>query len=225
MDSTTAAYKRLKIAIVILCVAIMVVIVGVIGVFAAPSQSINSSFNIEYSVGGNIAAKVKTQHTVGATTIVATKDASGNVITDKDGYVVFNASDTSASKVVAIGDIPIDPKNTEVEMMFTFENISDSNDFYILFQENISNVKNVKITVSSIKTPSADTSSWADASAWTEEAEIENVTTTNWYNVTTLGAGLKTAYKVKIKVDNVNWSASCTGGFSLLLSEEDPVVA
>ena len=55
-----AKYKRMKIALISMAVAMVIFIGGAIGVFAAISQSMSTKFTVKYSVGQNVGVSIGT---------------------------------------------------------------------------------------------------------------------------------------------------------------------
>ena len=85
--------NRYKAAIISLICALVFVGSAVIGIFAATQQNVSTNFSVVYSVGENVAVKVRTESYVPNYTptgnetnpTTATKDASGKTITNAEG--------------------------------------------------------------------------------------------------------------------------------------------
>ncbi|MBO5395191.1 MAG: hypothetical protein J6A28_04780, partial [Clostridia bacterium] len=90
MEKAKSQNKKLIYAVVGLAFALFAVLGALIGVFAATSQSITTGFNINYTVGDNVAAAIRTEAYVpnsgnAASTIITDKD--GNEVDNENGYV------------------------------------------------------------------------------------------------------------------------------------------
>lgn len=114
MEQTKAmsSNKKLTIAIVAMAVALLAVVGGLIGVWAATQQTVQTSFNVQYSIGENIAATVTASY--------ATVD---NKQTDTKSET-FDATTAEQTFSLALGDITLDPTNTSVTFTYTFKNNS-----------------------------------------------------------------------------------------------------
>ncbi|MBQ8444164.1 MAG: BspA family leucine-rich repeat surface protein, partial [Clostridia bacterium] len=211
--------KKYTIAIALLCVAILVSAGALIGVLAAINQTVKSTFNVEYSVGQNIAVGVRTEYYVpnmdadgdgaedGAITV--TTDSSGNQVeTDANGYIVYNAPDDAGDKEVYIGDFTLNPQMQQVVFYFTVKSLMNKGYVRVLFTPNYTTKTNVKVDTYYYNTTSFDESKSASTiadSAWSN-VHYKNVDPNGYKMI-----------KVVVSVDDENKKASCHGDFDIAL--------
>ncbi|MBO5394355.1 MAG: hypothetical protein J6A28_00425, partial [Clostridia bacterium] len=101
MEKTKRSNLKLKVTALVLSFLILAAVGALVGVFAATTQRVKSEFNVNYTLGSNIAAKVRTEKYVpnldsdddgvedGAINII--HDSNGNELDrDVNDYVVFN---------------------------------------------------------------------------------------------------------------------------------------
>ena len=128
--------KKFKTTVLSLCLGFLMVVGAVIGVWAASTQNYKAGFNVSYSVGDNVAAKVRTEYYVpnqdsdsdgkedGA--VAVTTNEEGETVTDEKGYVTFNAGDGNEDgSEVYIGNFKLSPQTPKAVFYFTIHNILD----------------------------------------------------------------------------------------------------
>ncbi|MBE7074030.1 MAG: hypothetical protein E7379_02960 [Clostridiales bacterium] len=129
--------KKLSIAVMSLAVAVCFVVGGLIGAWAAIQQSVGSSFDVQYTVGSDIAATVSAKYQVlngqetqmGAITFAATEEQGA----------------TSYDKITA-GKIDLSVTNKSITFTYTFLNIGE-NEYEAVLADNCS-YSNVTVTPS-----------------------------------------------------------------------------
>ena len=216
MSKTLTAKKsnKMKISIIALICALVFVASTVIGVFAATQQNVKSNFSITYEIGENVAVKVRTESYVpdldSNNLFIATTDRNNRQITDNDGYVVFNATESSSEKEVIIPDVDLTPQTPRVEFLYTITNLNESGYVQYDLLENLDtvNTKNV-ITTAYYQT--------SDGLINTNSATTYPSTGWEKSNLLNLPAGQTTAVKYEIKVDDINKTASAAGTFGFKL--------
>jgi len=104
-------------AIIFLCVAMVVSVGALVGVYAASTQNYKTGFNINYSVGDNIAAKVTGYYQY---------EGSEKVLM---GDVQFNANDSTSGSMTA-PDLQISPEVNKVRFIYSIENLAQSQFYF-----------------------------------------------------------------------------------------------
>ena len=214
--------NKLKIAIIAMIATILIAVGAMIGVFAATNQTVTSTFNVTYSVGNNVAARVRTEKYVpnldsdgdgtadGVTTI--TKDKDNNEVDGlENGYVVFNAVDPETSTEVYIGDVTLNPLASKAYFYFTVQSMLGEGFVRVLCNPiyTIKNNMTVKISYCNID-DGEDFESTTSASEIAEENWIQAF----YNNIPSNGYKM---IRVELSVSNINRAASCGGDINLTL--------
>ena len=213
MEKAKSQNKKLIYAVVGLAFALFAVLGALIGVFAATSQSITTGFNINYTVGDNVAAAIRTEAYVpnsgnAASTIVTDKE--GNEVDNENGYVVFNAPDESVPASVYIGDFSLTPTTPQLEFYFTIENLLEEGYVQAVVGKNCTTQNNMTVKTYYYNTDSftsTDSATTIDSSLWKTNAHVPNAV-----------AGGYKMVKVVLSVDDVNKAAACAGDLKLTLN-------
>ncbi|MBE7074121.1 MAG: BspA family leucine-rich repeat surface protein [Clostridiales bacterium] len=172
--SNQVSSKKFKTTVISMCLGFLMVVGAVIGVWAATTQNYKAGFNVSYSVGDNVAAKVRTEYYVpnqdsdgdgkedGAIT-VTTNEAGNDVEHDGNGYITFNSSDESTEKEVYIGNIKLTPQTPKVYFYFTIHNLieTDGNFIQVIVNGNYETRNNVTVKTTYLNTESFALSSSA----------------------------------------------------------------
>ncbi|MBE7073520.1 MAG: hypothetical protein E7379_00240 [Clostridiales bacterium] len=198
--------KKFVLTIASLCIAFLAICGTIIGVWAATSQSIKSSFNVQYDVGENVAAKIRTEFTDKGVTEIAHNDDKGNKVTDENGFVVINAPDENG-KSVEIGDFSLTPANQEVVFYFTIENILGEGFLNISVIVTLETQNNVDYEIYYSNEEVVASESATAVESWSETVWPDN-----------LASGQTRVIKVVIGVVNENTAASCAGSVDLELN-------
>ncbi|MBO5394325.1 MAG: BspA family leucine-rich repeat surface protein [Clostridia bacterium] len=216
MEKAKSQNKKLIYAVVGLAFALFAVLGALIGVFAATSQSITTGFNINYTVGDNVAAAIRTEAYVpnsgnAASTIITDKD--GNEVDNENGYVVFNAPDESVPASVYIGDFSLTPTTPQLEFYFTIENKLETGYVQAVVGKNCTTQNNMTVKTYYYNTDSFTSTNSAttiDESLWKTNAHVPNAV-----------AGGYKMVKVVLSVDDVNKAAACAGDIKITLNYSD----
>ena len=117
-DKQKSLKRKFSIAMLAMASVMCVALGGIIGVIAASMQSVDSSFNIEYSVGQNIAGIVSARYQVGKQTNVDTAEEHSM------GQIEFDAVDVAGQNYYNLngGDITLTPSGTYVKFTYAFKN-------------------------------------------------------------------------------------------------------
>ncbi|MBQ8909301.1 MAG: hypothetical protein IJY90_03350 [Clostridia bacterium] len=220
MANSQSSQKKYKITIAALCGAFLMLVIALVGVWAATSQSISAGFDISYSTTTNVAASVRTEYYVpgqdsdgdgtedGAITIFT--DSKGNKVTSDDGYVVFNATDAKATRSVHIGDVTLTPETPKVEFYFTIKNLLQTNYVQVNPKPNITTQENVNIDFYFYNTANFTTQTSASTIS---ASDFTNSSSDN------IAAGAFKIIKIVISVADINSYASCSGDFAFNLEK------
>ena len=120
--------NKMKIAIIVLSIALIVAIGGIFGVYAATQQNIKSSFAVRYSIGDNVAVAL------GAKTVLhGTNDdplwfttPTEYIMENENGlYVIPAAANDTYFEGLEIGDLSLPSINQWRWICFYIENLSD----------------------------------------------------------------------------------------------------
>lgn len=142
--------NKLKIAIIIFVVALLIVLGGTIGIYAAIQQTIQTSFSIGYTVGQNVAVAVN------AKVVKTLTDDDGNILPDNENSTWFEgkfgnnqtpakqannlyvlpAAVTDDSKLTLTG-APVTFVDTYVYLCFYFENLNNEYSLNINYSNTI----------------------------------------------------------------------------------------
>ena len=210
--------NRYKAAIISLICALVFVGSAVIGIFAATQQNVSTNFSVVYSVGENVAVKVRTESYIpdlaSNNLVVATKDASGKTITDTNGYVVFNAPDAYSEKEVVIPDVNLTPQYPTVEFLYTITNLNEQGYVQYDLIENLTTNTNIKTKAYYHAGDALDNTK--SASTYVSTGWVES-------NLLNLPAGKTTAVKYVLSADDVNQYAEAEGtfGFNLIYTANE----
>ena len=203
--------------------AICIMLGALVGVFAATSQTVTSSFSVSYSIGNNIAAKVRTEKYIpnldedndgkedGAVAI--TQDKTLNKIeTDENSYVVFNAPDAATEKEVYIGKVNLNPFASKAYFYFTVESLLSDGFIRVTctptYDANKTNI-NADISYYNIN----DGESFNSATSASTIAE-DNWTKAHYNNIP---AGGYKMIRIALSVNDINKKANCSGIFDIQL--------
>ena len=223
--------KKFKTTVVSLCLGFLMVVGAVIGVWAASTQNYKAGFNISYSVGDNVAAKVRTEYYVpnadydsngvedGAHTV--TTNEAGDTVTGEDGYVTFNAGDSNETGAeVYIGDFGLTPQTPKVIFYFTIHNLIETDGSYIqvIVDETYTSRENVTVKTTYLNPESFTLTSSASTMS------ADDYTNKQYDNVSAQGYKI---IRVEIAVRNQNKSASIEGdiGLGLYYHEKEQSVS
>ncbi|MBO5394420.1 MAG: BspA family leucine-rich repeat surface protein [Clostridia bacterium] len=212
--------KRMKLVIIALVAAIFVALGGLIAVFATISQGFNSNFNIFYDVGEGVAAAIRTEVYVPGQDLdedgtedgaqIIQEDLDGNIITNDNGYLIFNAPEQSRTETVKIDEIKLSPKTAKVIFYYTIENLSDQGYIKYDFLQELDEAtfSNMSIDVYYYNN---DVSTSASASTLNDNYWISE-------HSENLAAGDTTAVKVVAEVIRKTEKALCDGSFGFDLT-------
>ena len=117
MEKTKTKNKKFFIAIISLSVALICALGAIIGIWAATSQAVKSSFSVRYNVDGHVAARVTSFYQViGDTELTQIDQTTFNVWDDNTTPTQHNGP-----------SITFDPANgkTAVRFIYIFENLSE----------------------------------------------------------------------------------------------------
>ena len=223
MEKVIKKNKKHIATILALCIAIIAMLGVVVGIWAATNQNITSTFNVNYSIGENIAAKVRTEKYVpnldsnadgvedGVEAV--TKDSNNNDIeTDENDYVVFNVPDETTVKDVNIGEVSLDPIAKKAYFYFTIESIMGDGFIRVLLNSTYETKKNIKVDVSYCNISKSSDAFNNTVSA--SEIADEEWTQAHYYNIP---AGGFKIIRIALEVININRSAQCGGNFKINL--------
>ncbi|MBE7074029.1 MAG: hypothetical protein E7379_02955 [Clostridiales bacterium] len=105
--------KKLSYAVIGLAVALVAVVGGLIGVYAATQQTVGSSFDVQYNVTGEIAGSVSAKYNI-------TKDVDM-------GTAEFDVTDSTVrGELKADETIGLDATNKQVVFTYTFTNVGET---------------------------------------------------------------------------------------------------
>jgi len=209
--------KKFKTTVVSLCLGFLMVVGAVIGVWAASTQNYKAGFNVSYSVGDNVAAKVRTEYYVpnadydsngvedGAHTV--TTNEAGDTVTGEDGYVTFNAGDSNETGAeVYIGNFNLTPQTPKIIFYFTVYNMLEEGYLQVVVDEDYTTKENV-----SVKTTYVNPESFALSSS-ASTMSVDDYTNKQYDNASAQGYKI---VKVEIAVKNQNASAAIAGDIAL----------
>ena len=128
--------KKLKIALVILSVALLLAVGGIFGIYAAMQQTVQTSFSVAYSIGDNVAVAV---------------GANSQPYDGNSTWFTANQGIKQANNLYALGAGHKDDQNIKL----TGGNITfPAGDGYLKFYfENLSDEKSIKVTVTNTIVP------------------------------------------------------------------------
>ena len=118
MEKTKTAKNKFLIAIAIMCIAFISVTGALIGVLAASSQTLSSTFNIAYEIGDNIAFKVSAWQQFPNEDVVSL------------GSVQYNVNDTTEGTLTA-GNATLTAETKVVKFIYLIENLTDKTIHFI----------------------------------------------------------------------------------------------
>ena len=208
--------KKLIIAVVALCVALLCVVGALIGVYAASTQSLKSTFNVNYSVGSGIAAKANATYEVGGVTKNMTTDGKAEAQDGSNTILEFNVNDsnTTPGALSIPENVELSTTNQSILFVFYFQNIGEktiqvSTTWIPELNSEYKNIKwgyqQDKYEVGSTSIPEINitTTSYSDESV----IDVEKSIGTYIYGteLSTNGEIVRIAFKVE--VDNPNMSA------------------
>ncbi|MBO5395066.1 MAG: BspA family leucine-rich repeat surface protein, partial [Clostridia bacterium] len=206
--------NKLKATVVALVAMILLAVGGLIAVYAATTQSLNSQFSVSYDVGENVAARIRTETYVPG----QDEDGDGNVdgpITERldstgvditeNGYIVFDAPDSNTPvKEIKMRNINLNPDYPTATFYYTFENILEEGYIQYDITHDASNQWNNVEYTTTYYTGDVDTSvsaSTLQESGWGEQ------------NLLNIAPGEAIAIRVVLTIPNPNSAASCSGKF------------
>jgi len=205
-----SATRKFKITIAVLCVGMLALVGTLVGVLAASSQSLKVGFDVNYSVGDEVAAKVKTQYIVPGSEEglqTATQNSNGEVVTNAEGYVVYNAGDSNGSKSIDVGQFTLTPKTPSVEFYFTIHNMLQEGFVQVIFGKDYT-AKNMTLKTYYANTDDLSLTAYSiDPTLWKTYNHVANAAPNGCKMI-----------KVVVSVDNINASASIAGDFNLTLN-------
>ncbi|MBE7073842.1 MAG: BspA family leucine-rich repeat surface protein [Clostridiales bacterium] len=210
--------KKFKTTVVSLCLGFLMVVGAVIGVWAASTQNYKAGFNVSYSVGDNVAAKVRTEYYIpnqdgdkdgvedGAQTV--TTNEAGDTVTGEDGYVTFNAGDSNETGAeVYIGNFNLTPQTPSIIFYFTVYNMLEEGYLQVVVDEDYTTKENV-----SVKTTYVNPESFALSSSASTIAGASWGSSNKHTNAEAVGYKV---IRVELSVDNINKAALIAGDVSL----------
>ena len=111
--------NRLKIAVIVLAIALIAAVGGIFGVYAATQQNVKTSFSVQYSIGKNVAVGLN----------VGAFDGGGNVITyfESDSSIL-EETDVGPLYKVGIND---DDRNLSFTLPEDYNGVVDLDDSYM----------------------------------------------------------------------------------------------
>ena len=170
---TMSSNKKLVITIAVLACALLFALGAVIGVFAATSQTVQTSFNVSYSVSGNIAATVTAKHQVGTDAEVTWGEGISFGINDAPEGATYYS-------LAAPGNITLTLEKQTVVFTYTFEN-TGSTDFTAVLTET-TDLSNVTIEYSDpdVVTDGVQVEAGETVNV-TVTVSVENQDQTAWY--------------------------------------------
>lgn len=115
--------KKYIIAICALCIALVVAVGGAIGIYAASTQSVGSSFVVNYDVGNNVAFKIR-----------AFIQYEGDEAYSEIGTMQYNV-DGSVDGSIAKQNIVFTTEKSKARILYVLENLND-NDMYFTVRWN-----------------------------------------------------------------------------------------
>jgi len=208
--------RKFRTTVVAMCLGFLMVIGAIIGVWAATTQNYKAGFNVTYSVGDNVTAKVRTEYYIpnadlnedgyedGAITVTANK--AGDTVTAEDGYVHFGSGEDTSEKSVEIGNLKLTPQTPKVYFYFTINSLMSNNFVQVIVNENYTSKQNIKVTTDYYNTASFTSSS--SASILSNSAYVSSP----YENVIEQGFKI---IRVELAVINTNKPATIEGDISL----------
>ena len=214
--------SKLKIAVVIMAVALIAAVGGIFGVYAASQQNVKSSFSVSYSVGDNVAVKATTY-------LLDYNTASGIESLDEIYSVQYNVNDTKVIKSAdgtVLEEVPeqnvtLSAEQRFIHFVYEIENLGENSvvieinwsDYFSYLSEGATdNIKNCKFSVidEEVAGESADIIDFADkyTGGWGVEA-CDYYHLQSDYSITLQG-NQKYFVAVAIGVDDPNKDALCT---------------
>ena len=223
MEKEKSANLKLKITAFVLSFVLLAAVGALVGVFAASTQGLNSSFSVSYTLGKNLAARVRTEKYVpnldsdgdgtedGAVNIIY--DSNENEIErDAQDYVVFNANDNTSEKDVYIGEVNLNPYASKAYFYFTIESLMDSGYIRVLctptYNEDRKNID------ADIAYCNIDEHTGFDAAQSASTIAEDDWTKAHYNNIP---AGGYKMIRVELSVHDVNKTANCGGTFDIQL--------
>ncbi|MBO5395109.1 MAG: BspA family leucine-rich repeat surface protein [Clostridia bacterium] len=214
---------KLKVTALVLSFVLLAAVGALVGVFAASTQGLSSSFSVSYTLGNNLAARVRTEKYVpnldtdgdgvedGAVNIIY--DSNENEIErDAQDYVVFNANDNTSEKDVYIGEVNLNPYASKAYFYFTIESLMDSGYIRVLctptYNEDRKNID------ADIAYCNIDDNAGFDAAQSASTISEDDWTKAHYNNIP---AGGYKMIRVGLSVHDVNKTAKCGGTFDIQL--------
>jgi len=207
--------RKFKTTVISMCLGFFMVVGAVIGVWAATTQNYKAGFNVSYSVGDNVAAKVRTEYFIpnldsdgdgyqdGAVTV--TTNEAGDTVTEEDGYVHFGAGEDSSEKSVEIGNLKLSPQTPKVYFYFTICSELENGYIQVILGEDYQQ-QNISVTTKYYNTSAFTSSSSAST--------VSNAAYANKQYDNVSGRGVK-IIRVEIAVKDTNKPATIEGDLSL----------
>lgn len=152
------ANKKFIIAIAALAMVVCLAVGGLVGVLAAQAQQVKSTFNVQYTIGENIAGKISANYKVASdaavdlvTGITTNDDATAyddtKVIAFDTTTEEHGAGSISAYALNAEAEsISLSPSKTSVVFTYTFENTGATAFNVTLTDGAVAGAKNVTVT-------------------------------------------------------------------------------
>ena len=119
--------NKMKIAIIVLSIALIVAIGGIFGVYAATQQNINTSFSIRYSIGDNVAVALGAKTVMGGTSDEPVWFTSSNQSTVKNENNLYVVPAPAPDNYLGLagGDFGLSSISTWRWVCFYIENLSN----------------------------------------------------------------------------------------------------
>ncbi|MBE7074037.1 MAG: BspA family leucine-rich repeat surface protein [Clostridiales bacterium] len=209
----TISGKKFRTTVLSLCFGFMLVLGAIVGVWAATTQNLSAGFEVGYQVGENVAAEIRTEKYIpnsGVPVVTIDADKEGNVVTNEEGYVVFNAStDPLPQKSIWLGDIGLTPETPEVVFYFTVHNLRNKDYVQVVLEQTFEVKENVVIKTE-----------YYDSSTFMTTASASSIEENAWTNnkISNAAAYGYKFIKVTVSVKDLNSTAECLGSFSLTLN-------
>jgi len=208
--------RKFKTTIISMCLGFLMVVGAVIGVWAASTQNLSAGFKINYSVGDNVSADVRTEYYIPGKNegAVVTTNEAGQTVTDSNGYVTFSPSEKDTTeKGVFIGNFELGPTTPEIIFYITVRNNHGEDYLQVLVGKEIEKT-NMSVTTTYYN---CDEDSFA-ASRFASSIASSQYQPSSALNAEPKGWKL---IRISLKVENLNAAASCSGDIVLSLNSSD----
>ena len=225
MESAKRVNKKYIATMLVLCIAIVAMLGAIVGIWAATSQNVNTYFKVNYSVGNNVAAKVRAEryvpdldadengHEDGVITINQKNKDENLEGLDDNGYITFKASDTEGAPAAEmfLGDVKLNPYAKKAYFYFTIESLQGRGYVRVLCNATYETKQNINANISYCNIDEGATFDSASSASTIVE---ENWTKAHYNNIP---AGGYKMIRVELSVINMNRNAQCGGNIDITL--------